>query len=804
MIIALLAFSLAALAYIYVGYPLLLALVVHVRGRRGVRQAGITPSISFVISAYNEDAVIRKKIENALALDYPRERLEIIVVSDASTDRTDAIVSEYADQGVVLARQSERHGKTAGLNHTVPTLRGDLVVFSDANAMYEPDALRMLARNFADPDVGCVTGEARYTGGSRAAADLGERVYWGYEIQVKRLETALGSMVGGDGAIYAIRKTLWQELPEDAINDFLNPLQIVAAGHRNVYEPDAVCYEETAGAFGSEYRRRVRIVSRSWRAVFQAPQVLNPFRNGLFAWSIVSHKMLRWYSGAFVAAVMASATALSADAIAARKTFWVGLTLLSLLVGTAIPAGRRLLAMVGYFGVINVASLVGIARGTVGRVSGVWAPPHRVSAPITVGSAIVPVGRFLLGAVLGLAASLGAYGLRAGIEGFTTLLFWTCVALLTYIYVGYPLLLAAVRPLAKKPIRRVGIQPSVCLFVAANDEAAVIEAKLRNSLAVDYPSHLLDIVVASDGSVDATDEIVQRFAPRVRLLRFTPRRGKIVAINDGIGSVTSDIVVFSDANTFLAPYAISALVRNFADPEVGAVSGDVTLIGERAALARSEDLYYVYERWVQQAESDIGSMIGADGALYAIRRELFTPPAPDTVLDDMAIPMAVVRAGRRVVFEANARAFEQGSESAREEFARKARVVAGAMQFLRRDDSAIPIAALQVILSMVSHKGLRWLSPVFATCAFLASVALASASHGYAAAAVAQGILLVFGFAGCLRSLRRFGLISIAHYFCLVQAAAVTGFLRGLTGRQSVLWRRFVHGSTVEPAGAAR
>jgi cellulose synthase/poly-beta-1,6-N-acetylglucosamine synthase-like glycosyltransferase len=176
---------------------------------------------------------------------------------------------------------------------------GEIVVFSDANAMYAPDALRMLVRNFADPAVGCVTGEARYVEGSQGAADAGERAYWNYEIQVKRLETAVGSMVGGDGAIYAIRRHLWRTLPENAINDFLNPLQIVAAGWRAVYEPQGVCFEETAGGIRTEYRRRVRIVSRSWRALFQAPGVLNPFRVGFFAVSVVSHKVLRWFTGLF-------------------------------------------------------------------------------------------------------------------------------------------------------------------------------------------------------------------------------------------------------------------------------------------------------------------------------------------------------------------------------------------------------------------------------------------------------------------------------------------------------------------------
>jgi cellulose synthase/poly-beta-1,6-N-acetylglucosamine synthase-like glycosyltransferase len=344
----------------------------------------------------------------------------------------------------------------------------------------------------------------------------------------------------------------------------------------------------------------------------------------------------------------------------------------------------------------------------------------------------------------------------------------------------------------------------VCLLIAAYNEETVIADKLANACALDYPAELLDIVVASDGSTDGTNDSVRRFAPRVRLLTLSPRKGKIAAIIDAMRSVDADIVVFSDANTFLERDALTALVRNFADDEIGAVSGDVALIGERAALGRSEDLYYRYERWVQHCESEVGSMIGADGALYAIRRELFVPPATDTILDDMAIPMCVVRARRRVVMELAARAHEQGSETAREEFARKSRVIAGAVQFLTRRDSAVPRDSGQVIISLISHKALRWFSPGFATCAFLSSLVLSSASHGYAFAAGAQALLMALGLAGCIPRVRRIGLVAIAHYFCLVQVAAVVGLMRGVTGRQSVLWKRFDRIPGHEPVGAER
>ena len=783
--------SFAALIYVLVGYPILLRLIVAVRGPKPVRRGDIEPSVSFVISAYNEADVIRGKLENALSLDYPAAKLQIVVISDCSNDGTDDIVAEFVGRGVTLARMPERGGKTIGLNRTIPNLAGEIVVFSDANAIYEPAALRMLVRNFADPCVGYVTGEARYLKTGQAAADVGERAYWGYEIQVKRLETQLGSMVGGDGAIYAIRRSLWKALPPDAINDFLNPLQIVAAGWRGIYEPDAICWEETAGGIRSEYRRRVRIVSRSWRAVFQAGRVLNPFAVGLFAWSLWSHKVLRWALGLFVAGTIAGAGGLLLQAIRIWPLAVISFGTIAVTLSVATPHGRQGIATLWYFLVINAASLVGLIKGSFGRVSGVWSTPRsRIQGLPAEPGRLVPVGTIFLAALALAATAFAVVPLVTG-SRWSIGMFWASLSCLAYVYGGYPLLLAALRARRPCPVQREPILPRVCLFVAANDEADVIEAKLRNALELDYPTDKLEIVVASDGSVDATNDIVRRYVPRVRLLEFQPRQGKVVAINRGLATVEADIVVFSDANTFLNRSAVRALVANFADPSVGGASGDVALVGERASLASSEDLYYVYERWVQQAESDIGSMIGADGALYAIRRELFEPPASDTILDDMTIPMAVVRRGYRMVFEPGAQAHEQGVETAREEFTRKARVVAGAMQFLTRRDSTVPLSRPQVILSLVSHKAMRWLSPVFATMVFFSSFALAGSSSHFATIAMAQGILVIAGLSGCVPRLRRIPIVALAHYFLLVQAAAALGFVRGLSGRQSVLWKRF-------------
>lgn len=787
--LSLLIVSAVLLGYVVIGYPLLLRAIVAIRGPRPVAQRDITPPVTLVISAYNEVSVIAAKLENALALDYPRECLEILVVSDASDDGTDEVVQAFADRGVVLRRQATRRGKTAGLNAEVPRASGEIVVFSDANAMYEPDAVRMLVRNFADPAVGCVTGEARYLHESDGAADEGEGAYWNYELQMKRLETAVGSSVGGDGAIYAIRKPLWQQLPDDGINDFLNPLQIVAAGWRGVYEPAAVCYEATAGDTAKEYRRRVRIISRSWRAVFLAIDVLKPWKVGFFAVSVVSHKVLRWWSGLFALGIVFGAAGLVLPRLRGTEPLvWAGLAA-ALLTAMAIPPVRRVLHVAWYFGVITVASVVGMMKGSVGRVSGVWNTPRAddTSAAILLdlwtGAALLAM--VLLFGWLGIELESRPALARAG--------FWGSLIGLAYLFAGYPLILAVLRLFRHRRVPlTIDDWPSVCLLVAAHDEDAVIEKKVQNSLELDYPAGRLTIVVASDGSTDRTNQIVRRYADRgVVLHAFPRRRGKIATITDAVRQVTEDVIVFTDANAFLRPDAVRALVRNFAHPGVGAVSGDVVLTGERAALATSEDLYYRYERWLQRVESEVGSMVGVDGALYAVRRELFVPPPADTVLDDMAVPMAVIRQGYRVVFDTDSMAFEHGARSAWEEFSRKTRIVAGAVQLLKRGRHQIPWRAPQAVFSLLSHKVLRWLSPLIGSLFVVSCFALRDQGLLYEIVWFSTLVALALGALGSIQLFRRLLPIGICYYFCMVHLAAATGMLRGLIGGQQVAWQRF-------------
>jgi len=370
------------IVYVYAGYPLLLGLVRALGSARRVAVGEHRPPLTLIVSAYNEAEIIGEKIANSLSLDYPADRLEVLVVSDCSSDATDAIVAGVSDPRVRLIRMAERGGKTLGLNAAAREARGEILVFSDANAIYLRDALVNLTRNFADAQVGAVIGESTYSA-AEGGADEEESLYWKYEIAIKRLESAIGSVVGGDGAIYAIRKALYRPMRADALSDFVNPLQIVRGGHRCVYEPAARSVEKAAGDFDREFRRKVRIVNRAWRAMMSMKDLLNPLRHGLFAFEIISHKLLRWLVPLFMALALGANFALAGSGWFYAATLTVQLAVY-LLVAVAYPLRQkvqlpRLLAVPFYFVMVNIASARGIVEAYLGKTYTTWTTARAVN-----------------------------------------------------------------------------------------------------------------------------------------------------------------------------------------------------------------------------------------------------------------------------------------------------------------------------------------------------------------------------------------------------------------------------------------
>ncbi len=373
---ALFLISAGLLLHAYVGYPLSLWVLRLLAGDRSRHTIdGGAPTVTLVISAYNEERVIRQKIENALALDYPAERIRRIVVSDGSTDRTESIVREYGERGVALQAFAGRQGKVACLNRVLPSLESDLVVMSDANSMYAPDSLRMLVRHFADPRVGCVCGELRYLNPQCLPAGDGERAYWGYEGLVKRLESSLGSLLGANGAIYAFRPALFRPVDPLMFCDDVIPIRIAAMGYMTLYDPCARCTEESPDE-KAEIRRRARHASFGVRSMVEVAG--DAARRGrlLLVYQCLSHRVARWLGGPALAGMLLGAPFLphpwAVAALTGQALFYGAAAL-----GFATSRLRlRLMPLYlpYYFLAITVAGLAGLASLAAGSDRPYWEP----------------------------------------------------------------------------------------------------------------------------------------------------------------------------------------------------------------------------------------------------------------------------------------------------------------------------------------------------------------------------------------------------------------------------------------------
>jgi cellulose synthase/poly-beta-1,6-N-acetylglucosamine synthase-like glycosyltransferase len=369
----------ALLIYIWLGYPLLLLLLAKLFPRPHRWNDGYEPSVTLIISAYNEEKVIGAKLLNTLDLDYPQEKLSVVVVSDGSSDRTDEIVRTFTGRSVQLVRPPERRGKTAGLNLALMEVKSEIVIFSDANAIYDRFAVRRLVRHFSDDKVGYVVGYARYENTADTAAGNSEGAYWDLEVKVKKWESAFSSVVGGDGAIYAIRSFLYEPLEETDINDFVNPLQIVAKGYRGIFDMEAWCREQTAGEFKKEFNRKARIVNRSFNGLFRVPPVLNPLKVGRFAWQVISHKLLKWFSPFIMGAHFIISLSVAKMTITGLAAFFVILLYLLLFMLSVVGWWNRnsehenaAFYLPYYFILINIAAVVGIVKRLRGKTISTW------------------------------------------------------------------------------------------------------------------------------------------------------------------------------------------------------------------------------------------------------------------------------------------------------------------------------------------------------------------------------------------------------------------------------------------------
>lgn len=385
-------------------------------------------------------------------------------------------------------------------------------------------------------------------------------------------------------------------------------------------------------------------------------------------------------------------------------------------------------------------------------------------------------------------------------------LFWAALALLAYTFVGYPLLIAARARFAPRPVKRVPLSPTdapaVAVVVVAYNEAQRIEAKIATLRAQNYRQDKLRIVIATDGSTDGTPDIVARAARHdagITLLAMPVRRGKAACLNDAVAACSEAIIVFNDTRQMLNPDAVRSLVENFADPEVGAVSGELVFSLDGAtAFGGGVDAYWRYETFLRRNEALAHSVPGATGALYALRASAFRPIPAGTILDDVAIPMHAALAGLRVVFDGRAQAFDRPADSPQQERLRKVRTLAGNYQLIAQMPALLSPLRNPIWLAFVSHKLLRLIAPFAMMAMFAAGAVLAAQSIAQAAFFGAQ---LLF-YAAALAVLRwpvlgRLKLARIASAFVMLNWFAVLGLVQFVLRREGHLW------TTAAPTAAA-
>ena len=357
--------------YTYAGYPLILFVLGLARRSRPRRGEGYTPSVALIISAYNEERIMREKLRNSLALDYPRDRLRIIVASDGSTDGTNAIAREFETAGIVLKAFPRREGKSATLNKTVLGLEEQIIVFSDANAFYRRDALRALVRNFADEEVGCVVGRLVYRD-TESYVGRGESLYWRYEGLLNRLESRLRSVLVATGTIFAIRRELFRPVMKDVANDLQLPAEVAAQGYGAVYEAEAVALESSTYFFREEFARKRRIVIRGLTGY---RRLRLSFGGPLRSFQFISRKLLRWWVGALLPVLFAVNIALLHDPLFRAFFILQGAFYACAAIGAVLRRGRyksRFLLMPFYFVMVNGAALAAIATYLSGRRLAAW------------------------------------------------------------------------------------------------------------------------------------------------------------------------------------------------------------------------------------------------------------------------------------------------------------------------------------------------------------------------------------------------------------------------------------------------
>jgi glycosyltransferase involved in cell wall biosynthesis len=369
--------SAAFLGYTFLGYPLLLFLISPVR-RMVHRRAPIFPTVSLIVAVHNESSVLPQKIENCLALNYPKDKLEIFIVSDGSTDGTPEIVRSYAERGVKLIELPERRGKHYAQMIARDAAKGEILVFTDASIRMCPNALEKIVSNFADESVGCVSSEDRLFRAKRGS--LGERNYVQFEVWLRRLETRTGSVLGLSGSFFAARREVCADWHADQSSDFFVALHALRQGKRAVVDPESVGYYAVTTSERGELQRKVRTIVHGLVVFFDHLEVANPLRYRVFAWKLLSHKLCRWlapfaFLGVMVSSLFLWRSGLFYRAVVIGEALLLIAGLLPLLVGRL--ASVKALKPAAFFLLGNVATLIAWLKFCTGERYVQWQPTRR-------------------------------------------------------------------------------------------------------------------------------------------------------------------------------------------------------------------------------------------------------------------------------------------------------------------------------------------------------------------------------------------------------------------------------------------
>lgn len=536
----------AALVYTYAGYPVLVWLVSVVRPK-SVKKASIEPSVTVLITAYNEEGAIAAKLENTLALDYPKAKLEILVASDGSTDRTDEIVRSFADRGVLLFHHPGRVGKTATQNAAVEKATGEIIIFSDATTDYPSDTVRKMVRSFADSAVGCVAGRLIYSPKNDSGVGRGATRYWGYESFLKYSESLACSLIGASGCLYAVRRSAYQPMYTEACSDFLICTSLYAQGLRSVYEPEAVCTEETNSAADKELRMRVRVISQTFTDLWRNRTMMNPLRSGFYAVQLFSHKVMRYAVPLFLMLVAASSLSLASTsrfhfAIACAQLFAYSCALFGwLLEKLGLRAGP--FAIPQYFVLTNIASVIGFYKFLSGERFASWEPiRERQEISTHLNSRISGVKKF---------------------EDVSYSELPSLRASLKLVQVG----------------TSVDAVPTVSVIIPAFNCARVIGETLHSVFAQDYRS--FEVVIVNDGSHD-TEELKAALAPFMDRVVYAeqPNCGAAVARNAAIALARGEFIAFLDADDVWFEDYLSSQMAFIGERSFDMVYCDAILAGE--------------------------------------------------------------------------------------------------------------------------------------------------------------------------------------------------------------------------------